>query len=126
MTPTPDIATRLPTTQPGNGHEHLTEKSGAGQNQEASAEFRAHLDTNNVQQINTNQNNQINSVESTQRVNPGQIPDKQNMHSQDMFGQFDKIRGEFDTFLKKSGQLDQAVADGKLKINDPKVVQQRR
>ena len=125
MTPTPDIATRLPTTQPGNGHEHLTEKSATNQNQEASAEFRAHLDTANVEQVNANQN-QINSVESTQRVNPGQIPDKQNMLHQDMFGQFDKIRGEFDAFLKKSGQLDQAVAEGKLKVNDPKVMQQRR
>jgi|SRR6476469_2622703 hypothetical protein len=126
MTPTPDIATRLPTTQPGLSHEHQAEKSGAEQNKDVSADFRAHMDnTNNVQQVNTAQN-EINSVESTQRVNRGQIPDKQNMLKQDMFGQFDKIRGEFDTFLKKSGELDQAVAEGKLKINDPKVLQQRR
>ena len=48
------------------------------------------------------------------------------MQNQDMFGQFDKIRGEFEGFIKKSGELDQAVAEGKLKFNDPKVVQQRR
>src|SRR5690348_8654652 len=105
MTPTPDIATRLatPTTQPGHSHEHLAEKSGAEQNNNVSADFRAHLDTNNEQQVNAAQNNQINSVESTQRVNPGQIPDKQNMLGQDMFGQFEKIRSDFDAFLKKSG-----------------------
>jgi len=127
MTPTPDIATRLPTTQPGLSHEHQAEKSGAQQNKDVSADFRAHMDnTNNVQQVNTAQN-EVNSVESTQRVNRGQIPDKQNMlGNQDMFGQFDKIRGEFETFLKKSGDLDQAVAEGKIKFNDPKVTQQRR
>ena len=127
MIPTPDIATRLPTTQPGLSHDHVAEKSGPEHNQEATGEFQAHLDkTNNLQQVNAAQTNQVNSIESTQRVNPGQIPDKQNMLSHDMFGQFDKIRGEFDAFLKRSGQLDQAVAEGKLKFNDPKVTQQRR
>jgi hypothetical protein len=126
MTPTPDIATRLPTTQPGiSAHEDLADKAGTGQGNDVSAEFRSHLD-NNIQQVNGPQNDQVNSVESTQRVNPGTIPDKQNMMGQDMFGQFDKIRGEFDAFLKKSGELDKAVSEGKLKISDPKVVQQRR
>jgi hypothetical protein len=125
MIPTPDIATRLPTTQPGLSQEHLSDKAGAEQNKDVSGDFRAHLDNaNNVQQ--PGQNNQIDSIDSTQRVNRGQIPDKQNMQNQDMFGQFDKIRGEFEGFIKKSGELDQAVAEGKLKFNDPKVVQQRR
>ena len=89
-------------------------------------DIAARLHTPTTQPVNA-QNNQIDSVQSTQRVNPGQIPDKQNMlGNQDMFGQFDKIRGEFETFLKKSGDLDQAVAEGKIKFNDPKVTQQRR
>jgi hypothetical protein len=129
MTPTPDIATRLapPTTQPGLSPDHPAEKSGTEHGSNVSSDFQAHLDnTNNVQQVNATPTDQLNSVESTQRVNPGQIPDKQDMLKQDMFGQFDKIRTEFDAFLKRSGQLDQAVAEGKLKFNDPKVVQQRR
>ena len=128
VTPTPDIATRLatPTTQPGLSPEHLTEKSGAEHPSEISTDFRAHMDSATLQQVNPTPDQQTNSIQSTQRVNPGQIPDKQNLLSQDMFGQFDKIRGEFDAFLKKSGKLDQAVAEGKLKFSDPKVMQQRR
>jgi hypothetical protein len=123
MTPTPDIATRLPTTQPGiSAHENIAEKSGPEQGKNVSADFRNHLDnTNNIQPVNAAQNDQVNSIESTQRVNRGNIPDKQ-----DMFGQFDKIRGEFDAFLKRSGELDKAVSEGKLKVGDPKVMQQRR
>src|ERR1700730_3193014 len=105
MTPTPDIATRLPTTQPWiSAHENVAEKSGAEQGKDVSAEFRNHLENTNIQPVNAAQNDQVNSIESTQRVN----------------------RGEFDAFLKRSGELDKAVSEGKLKVGDPKVMQQRR
>ncbi|HEY8747717.1 MAG TPA: hypothetical protein VIM11_07075 [Tepidisphaeraceae bacterium] len=122
---TPDIATRLPITQPGtSGQENNAVKSPAEQGNDLKAEFRDRMDNsvNGVQPTEAvTATNPTNTIESTQRVNRGNVPDKQ-----DMFGQFDKIRGEFDAFLKRSGELDKAVADGKLKINDPKVAQQRR
>ena len=49
------------------------------------------------------------------------MPDKQ-----DLFGHFEHVRNEFNSFLQRSSELDKLVADGKLKPNDPKVVQQRR
>jgi len=116
---TPDIATRLPITQPGtSGQENNAVKSPAEQGNDLKAEFRDRMDNsvNGVQPTEAvTATNPTNTIESTQRVNRGNVPDKQ-----DMFGQFDKIRGEFDAFLKRSGELDKAVADGKLKINDPR------
>src|SRR6185312_8306423 len=99
---TPDIATRFSpaTTQPGlSSHDQLANKSPAEQGNDAKGDFRTSLDNpaGNVQAVTpTNPANQVNSVESTQRVNRGNIPDKQ-----DMFGQFDKIRSEFDAFLQR-------------------------
>jgi hypothetical protein len=59
---------------------------------------------------------------SVNRVNGGYaIPDKQ-----DMFGQMEHVRKDFNAFLQKSSDLDKLVAEGKLKSNDPKVTQARQ
>ena len=55
------------------------------------------------------------------RVTRGTVPDRQ-----DMFGQFEGVRRDFDAFLQKRGELDQMVADGKMKADDPKVQMQRQ
>src|SRR5437588_2334284 len=50
------------------------------------------------------------ALNSTRRVNGASIPDQQ-----DPFGRFEKIRNEFNGYLKKSEELDKLVASGKIK-----------
>jgi len=55
------------------------------------------------------------------RVTRGTVPDRQ-----DMFGQFEYIRRDFDAFLNKRMELDRKVAEGKLKADDPTVQLERQ
>ena len=55
------------------------------------------------------------------RVTRGTVPDRQ-----DMFGQFEYVRRDFDAFLQKRMELDRKVAEGKLKADDPKVQLERQ
>jgi hypothetical protein len=76
---------------------------------------------NGTQAVTAQYGNAVDGATSTQRVNGAAVPDKQ-----DLFGQFDHVRNEFNNFLERSSELDKLVADGKIKPDDPKVVQQRR
>jgi hypothetical protein len=55
------------------------------------------------------------------RVTRGTVPDRQ-----DMFGQFEYIRRDFDAFLQRRMELDRKVAEGKMKADDPKVQLERQ
>ena len=55
------------------------------------------------------------------RVTRGTVPDRQ-----DMFGQFEHIRRDFDAFLQKRMELDRKVAEGKVKADDPTVQVERQ
>jgi hypothetical protein len=55
------------------------------------------------------------------RVTRGTVPDHQ-----DMFGQFEYIRRDFDAFLQRRMELDRKVAEGKVKADDPKVQLERQ
>jgi hypothetical protein len=115
------VATTQPTTQPsGAESQHGPDKAGADfKDRLDAANDPSHLNQNNNQ---VNQPNNVNDVQSTQKVNTGnEIPDKQ-----DLFGRFEKVRKDFDSFVQRSSELDKMVADGKLKSDDPKVVQARR
>lgn len=59
--------------------------------------------------------------DAARRVTRGTVPDRQ-----DMFGQFEYIRRDFDAFLQKRMELDRKVAEGKVKADDPKVQVERQ
>ena len=118
--------TTMPTGKEGGG-------SGSGPGAAGGADFRERLSgagnhndqagkvgqANPANQVQANQ--QIDQTLNTQKVNDaGKIPDHQ-----DFFGRFEKVQREFDQFIQKSAELDKMVAEGKLKPDDPKVVQQR-
>jgi hypothetical protein len=128
-----EVATKLatPATQPTtlpSGKEGPG--SGGGPGATGGADFRErmgqnHGGANNVAEANAaNQiqaNQQLDKTLNTQKVNDAaKIPD-----NQDFFGRFEKVQRDFDQFIQKSSELDKMVAEGKLKPDDPKVVQQR-
>jgi hypothetical protein len=114
--------TTMPTGKEGPG-------SGGGPGASGGTDFRDRLGgghgPNNTAEINAaNQiqaNQQVDKTLNTQKVNDAaKIPD-----NQDFFGRFEKVQRDFDQFIQKSSELDKMVAEGKLKPDDPKVVQQR-
>src|SRR4051812_23272525 len=121
-----DIAQKAitPATQPATSP---LGKAAEAPNEDA-AEFSKRLGgttdpaANGTQAASGQYNGAVDGTKNTQRVNgDAGIPDKQ-----DLFGHFEHVRNEFNSFLQRSSELDKLVADGKLKPNDPKVVQQRR
>jgi hypothetical protein len=126
-----EVATKLatPATQPTTmptGKEGAG-SGGGGPGATGGTDFRDRLGhgANNTAEINAaNQiqaNQQLDKTLNTQRVNDAaKIPD-----NQDFFGRFEKVQREFDQYIQKSSEIDKMVAEGKLKPDDPKVVQAR-
>ena len=111
----------------------------AGPAVESKADFKNHLDATECQASQPAANgaaqaaaaapqtqpapasNAASPLDSTHKVNRGTVADHQ-----DLFGRFEQVHREFDTYLKKSADMDKLVAEGKLKPQDPRVVQHRR
>jgi hypothetical protein len=117
------VATTQPTTQPAGAEAKGPDKAGTDFRDRLDAtQDPSHLNQNNNNANQVGQNQNVNDVQTTQKVNGGaEIPDKQ-----DLFGRFEKVRKDFDGFVQRSSEMDKLVADGKLKSDDPKVVQARR
>jgi len=130
-----EVATKLatPATQPTTmptGKEGGGSSGPGGPGGPAGADFRERMghhhdnagkvgEANAANRIQDNQ--QLDQTLNTQKVNDAaKIPD-----NQDFFGRFEKVQRDFDQFIQKSSELDKMVAEGKLKPDDPKVVQQR-
>ena len=129
----PGVGTQVPGTGPGAGPGGA---GGAGlengiqqkpafleqiQQNQAGLTNGANTPQNQPQVSQAGQNNAVSERQSLNRVNQAS-----SAKSPDLFARFDQIRGEMDTFVHKSSEMDKMVAEGKLKPNDPRVLSAQR